>query len=101
MSVCNCLLYLHIKLIVMMSTASSEEEAKKIAHGLVSKSLVACVNIVPQIQSVYEWEGKVEQSQEYLLIIKVCAVDKYILNHQHFSVPSHQICWFPPSPLFT
>ena len=52
-------------------TASSSAEAKKIAHGLLDRKLVACVNMLPQVTSVYTWEGKVEESQEVMMIIKV------------------------------
>ena len=55
---------------VVLTTAGSEEEARKIAQELVSRRLAACVNIVPKIESVYRWEGNVEHAQEYLLIIK-------------------------------
>ena len=56
--------------VLVLTTAGNETEAQKIAHELVESRLAACVNIVPQIQSVYRWEGKVETSEEYLLIIK-------------------------------
>src|SRR5438093_13775807 len=59
--------------ILMMTTAGSKEEAEKIAHTLVERRLAACVNIAPQVQSVYRWEGKVEQAQEWLLLIKTFA----------------------------
>ena len=52
-------------------TASSSGEAKKIAHSLLDRKLVACVNMLPQVTSVYTWEGKVEESQEVMMIIKV------------------------------
>ncbi|XP_022919663.1 protein CutA homolog [Onthophagus taurus] len=51
-------------------TAPNEEVAKKIAHGLVSHKLAACVNIIPKITSVYEWEGKIEEDSEVLMMIK-------------------------------
>ncbi|HLM98300.1 MAG TPA: divalent-cation tolerance protein CutA [Bryobacteraceae bacterium] len=56
--------------IVVFSTASSAEEAEKIARGLVNERLAACVNLVPAIRSIYRWQGKIEDSQEVLLIIK-------------------------------
>jgi periplasmic divalent cation tolerance protein len=56
--------------VLVLTTAGSEEEARKIANGLVERRLAACVNIVPRIQSVYRWEGKVETAEEFLLIIK-------------------------------
>jgi len=56
--------------IVVFSTASSAEEAEKIARGLVNERLAACVNVVPSIRSFYRWEGKIEDSQEFLLVIK-------------------------------
>jgi len=56
--------------IVVFSTASSAEEAEKISHGLVNDHLAACVNVVPGIRSFYRWQGKIEDSQEFLLVIK-------------------------------
>ena len=55
---------------VVLTTAGSDEEARKIAHALVERRLAACVNIVPRIESVYRWQGKVESAAEWLLIIK-------------------------------
>ncbi|KAJ8968397.1 hypothetical protein NQ317_007790 [Molorchus minor] len=51
-------------------TAPNEEVAKKIGNGLVSKKLAACVNIIPKITSIYEWEGKINEDSEVLLMIK-------------------------------
>ena len=56
--------------VIVLTTTSSEIEAKKIARALVERKLAACVNIVPKIQSVYRWKGKVEEAEEFLLIIK-------------------------------
>ena len=56
--------------LLVLSTAGSESEARKIAQALVERRLAACVNIVPKIHSVYRWEGRVEQAEEYLLLIK-------------------------------
>ncbi|GJL66537.1 MAG: divalent-cation tolerance protein CutA [Nitrospirales bacterium] len=59
--------------IVVLVTVASESEAKRIAWKIVQDKLVACVNIVPTIQSVFEWEGTVAEEQESLLIIKTKA----------------------------
>jgi periplasmic divalent cation tolerance protein len=56
--------------LLILTTAGSEAEARKIAEGLVERRLAACVNIVPRIQSVYRWEGKLEEAEEFLLLIK-------------------------------
>jgi periplasmic divalent cation tolerance protein len=58
---------------IVLTTAGSEEEAHKIAHTLVERRLAACVNIVPQIASIYRWLGKVEEAREWLLIVKTTA----------------------------
>jgi periplasmic divalent cation tolerance protein len=55
---------------IVLSTAGSEDEARRIAQHLVEKHLAACVNIIPRIESIYRWQGKVESSQEWLLLIK-------------------------------
>jgi periplasmic divalent cation tolerance protein len=58
---------------IVLTTAGSSHEAEKIAGALVERRLAACVNIIPQIQSVYRWEAKVEQATEWLLLIKTRA----------------------------
>jgi periplasmic divalent cation tolerance protein len=56
--------------IVVLTTCESEEEASRLARHLVEKRLAACVNVLPQIRSVYRWKDKVEQATEFLLLIK-------------------------------
>jgi periplasmic divalent cation tolerance protein len=58
---------------IVLTTASSEDEAREIAHALVNRQLAACVNIIPQIESVYRWQDKVESAREWLLLIKTTA----------------------------
>ena len=58
---------------IVFSTAGSEEEARRIAHNLVQRQFAACVNIVPRVESIYRWQGKIESSHEFLLIIKTSA----------------------------
>lgn len=58
---------------IVLTTTGSQEEARKIAYALIERRLAACVNIVPQIESVYRWEDKVETSTEWLLLIKTQA----------------------------
>jgi periplasmic divalent cation tolerance protein len=55
---------------IVLTTAGSPQEAEKIARALVERRLAACVNVVPQIQSIYRWKDKIEQETEWLLIIK-------------------------------
>ncbi len=55
---------------IVFTTAGSAEEARKIARELIERRLAACVNIVPHIESIYRWQGKVESAQEWLLLIK-------------------------------
>ena len=56
--------------VLILTTTGNESEARKIAQELVGRRLAACVNIIPRIQSVYRWEGKVESAEEFLLLIK-------------------------------
>jgi len=55
---------------IVPTTAGSQQEAQRIAHTLVDRRLAACVNIVPQLRSIYRWQNKVEDAQEWLLLIK-------------------------------
>ena len=51
-------------------TVANREEASRLAEILVSERRCACVNILPAIESVYRWEGKITRDHEVLLIIK-------------------------------
>ena len=59
--------------IIVLTTTGSQEEARKIGRRLVEQGLAACVNIVPQVESIYRWQGSIENAQEWLLVIKTTA----------------------------
>ena len=59
--------------IVVFITTPTQEEAKRLADRLVEASLAACVQILPEMESVYRWAGKVERQNEHLLIAKTTA----------------------------
>jgi len=56
--------------IVVFMTAANGEEAARLADMLVGSHLAACVQILPEIESVYRWQGKIERQQEILLLAK-------------------------------
>ena len=58
------------QVLVILVTAANQEEARKIGKGMVNAKLAACANIIPRIQSIYRWKGKVVKAQEVLIILK-------------------------------
>ena len=56
--------------LLSFTTCPDVDAASRLAEALVDERLAACVNIVPGIQSVYRWQGKLERSDEVLLIAK-------------------------------
>ena len=56
--------------IVVLITAPNREEAIRLADTLVGAHLAACVQLLPEMESVYRWEGKIERQPEILLLIK-------------------------------
>jgi periplasmic divalent cation tolerance protein len=56
--------------IVVLVTAGSADEGDRLARELVEERLAACVNRVKAVQSIYRWQGKIECSEEELLIVK-------------------------------
>jgi len=55
---------------IVYSTIDDFKEAKNIANALVEEKLVACVNIIPNIHSIYRWKGKIENDDECVIIAK-------------------------------
>ena len=56
--------------LLIMCTCPDQDTAQNIADMLVDRALAACVNILPGLTSVYQWQGKRENAQEHLLLIK-------------------------------
>lgn len=68
---------------IIYCTCPDFETADKIARHLVTSKLAACVNILPSVTSVYEWQGQIETAQEHLLLIKT--------SHIHYSTIEAEI----------
>jgi periplasmic divalent cation tolerance protein len=78
--------------IVIFITTSSIQEAQKIAEHLVAVHLVACVNIIESVQSVFWWENKVDRANESLVIVKTMKknfkkIVKAVKSFHSYSVP--------------
>ncbi|KAI5646450.1 cutA1 divalent ion tolerance protein domain-containing protein [Phthorimaea operculella] len=72
-------------------TVPDMEVGKKLAHGLIKEQLAACVNIIPELTSIYMWKGEVNEDKELLLMIKTrtSQVDKlteYVRSHHPYEV---------------
>lgn len=63
--------------LVVLVTASSSEEAARLARALVDEKLAACANIIPGLRSIYRWQGQVEDTEEVLLIVKT---ERHVLS---------------------
>lgn len=58
---------------IVLCTFPSAEAARQIGTALVEKQLAACVNLIPAVESIYRWQGKVETAAETLAIFKTSA----------------------------
>ena len=56
--------------VIVFSTCASREEGKRIARVLVEERLAACVNVIDGIVSIYQWQGKVHEGDEVMLVVK-------------------------------
>lgn len=56
--------------VVVLSTVGTADEAERIATALVDERLAACVNLVPELTSIYRWQGRIERARELLMVIK-------------------------------
>lgn len=59
--------------IVVFMTAANADEARRIANELVGRQLAACVQVLPEIESVYRWNGEVQRDKEILILAKTTA----------------------------
>lgn len=77
-------------MILILSTFENREEARKIGRKLLNEKLIACYSITP-IESAYWWKGKVEETNEVLMIMKTSKkfadVEKFIIEHHSYEAP--------------
>ena len=79
-------------MLIVFTTVPNAAEAESLAEAIVQARLAACVQIMPQMLSVYEWEGKLEKEPEILLIIKTAPhrydeLEAFIKANHSYSVP--------------
>jgi periplasmic divalent cation tolerance protein len=77
---------------IVLTTIESIVEARTLARTLVEEHLAACVNIIPQVQSIYRWQSAIEDSTESLLLIKTTeeklpALEARLLTLHSYSTP--------------
>ena len=73
-------------------TCRDKAEAKKIIYELLEKHFIACASILPEVESIYRWEGKVEEAREIKVILKTVAsnfdaIRNHILSQCSYEVP--------------
>lgn len=78
--------------IVVFVTCKDEIEAKKISESLLRERLVACVNGIPKVHSLFWWEGKIDQADEVLLVLKsefrlLPEIIEHVKKNHSYSVP--------------
>jgi periplasmic divalent cation tolerance protein len=77
---------------VVLCSVPSEEVALTLANTLVEEQLVACVNIVPNVRSIYRWQGKVEDDRELLLVMKTRAERYAELETRVRALHPYEVC---------
>lgn len=90
--------------IVVLMTASSREEAMQLAELLVEKRLAACVQVLPEMTSIYRWQGKIQRDAEILLLAKTTSarfteLEQNIRAHHSYETP--EIIAIPASEVST
>ncbi len=78
------------EVIVVFLTAASRGEAVRLAEMLVGEHLAACVQILPQMESVFRWQGKVEWQRELLLIAKTVSSKFATLENEVRALHSYE-----------
>ena len=77
--------------LVVMVTAPSADKAAEIARALVEERLAACGNVVPQLRSIYRWEGAVQDEAEALLLLKTTRARLEALRARVLSLHPYQV----------
>lgn len=75
---------------IVLTTAASGDEARTLARTLVAERLAACATIIPTVESIYRWEGKLECTRETLLLVKTAVPQLPALQSRLLALHSYQ-----------
>ena len=78
--------------LIVLCTVPDEATGERIARALLDETLVACVNIVPGLRSLYLWQGKLEDERELLLVIKTQRPRYAELERRLQELHPYQVC---------
>jgi periplasmic divalent cation tolerance protein len=82
----------NIEFLIVYCTCPDLTTAEQLASQVISHNVAACVNILPNLISIYRWQGKIERQQEYLLLIKLQSaqypqLEKLLKSMHPYQVP--------------
>ena len=77
--------------VVVLVTAGSADEARRIARALVDERLAGCVNVLGPMRSIYRWQEAVEEADEHLLVVKARAADLAALGARVRALHSYDV----------
>ena len=80
------------EVLILVCTCPDAATARRLAGGLLERKLAACVNILPEIRSMYCWQGELHDDGEALMVVKTvqqayAEVEAWLLQHHPYDVP--------------
>ena len=79
------------EVLLAFSTFPDIETARRIARQLVTENYAACANVIPAIESIYRWQGKIEQGNETLVLFKTTAARSAAFQEKLKSLHPHDV----------
>jgi periplasmic divalent cation tolerance protein len=80
----------HTSARIVLTTTANLEEAVRLGHALVEERLAACATLIPAVESIYRWQGKVETSSETMLLLKTGAAQLAALEARLHQLHSYE-----------
>jgi periplasmic divalent cation tolerance protein len=77
---------------LVLVTAPDLKIARRLARAALRERLIACANLIPKVESHYRWQGKIESSAEFLLLLKstrsrLAALERFIIANHPYDTP--------------
>ena len=79
---------------IVLTTCATKEQARTIAHALLTKRLIACATMLPEAHSLYHWEGKIADESEVVLFLKTTVARVGDLEKQLVALHPYRVAEF-------